>query len=105
MLKLTAAETLRRLAEAKTDFLRLVDRAGFDVSLYKPDKVDPQTPHARDELYVIASGAGLFHCGGATESFATGDVFFVGAGEDHRFENFSSDFSAWVIFFGPKPGR
>lgn len=103
MLKLTNAEALQRLAETKTDFARLLEKQNFDVSLYKPDKTDPQTPHARDELYVIASGEGQFFCAGETEAFGTGDVLFVAASVEHRFENFTDDFSAWVIFFGPRP--
>ena len=58
MSRFTKVETVRRLAESKTDFLRVLEEDAFDVSLYKPDKTDPQTPHARDELYVIASGSG-----------------------------------------------
>jgi mannose-6-phosphate isomerase-like protein (cupin superfamily) len=105
MLKLTARDALRRLADTKTNFARLIEKETFDVSLYKPDKMDPQTPHARDELYVIASGEGQFRCDGLTTAFATGDVLFVAAGVEHRFENFTDDFSAWVIFFGPRPAH
>ena len=105
MLKLTVRDALQRLAESKTDIARLIEKQNFDVSLYKPDKTDPQTPHARDELYVIASGSGKFCCAGETDAFGTGDVLFVAAGVEHRFENFSADFSAWVIFFGPRPAR
>jgi len=103
MLKFTTSEALQRLAETKTDFARLIEKNSFDVSLYKPDKTDMQTPHKRDELYVIASGSGQFLCSGEREAFGMGDVFFVAAGVDHRFENFTADFSAWVIFFGPRP--
>ncbi|HTW33022.1 MAG TPA: cupin domain-containing protein [Rhizomicrobium sp.] len=105
MLKLTAGDALRRLAETKTDFARLIEKDSFDVSLYKPEKIDPQTPHARDELYVIASGSGKFLCDGETESVATGDVLLVAAGAQHRFENFTDDFSTWVIFLGNRPGK
>jgi mannose-6-phosphate isomerase-like protein (cupin superfamily) len=105
MLKLTARDALRRLADTKTDFARLIEKDIFDVSLYKPEKIDPQTPHARDELYVIASGSGKFFCADETQCIATGDVLFVAAGVEHRFENFTDDFSAWVIFFGSRPGK
>jgi mannose-6-phosphate isomerase-like protein (cupin superfamily) len=67
-----------------------------------PEKIDPQTPHARAELYVIASGSGKFFCDGETTTIASGDVLFVAAGVEHRFENFTDDFSAWVIFFGAR---
>jgi len=105
MLKLTVGESLQRLAETNADFARLIEKDIFDVSLYKPEKINPQTPHVRDELYVIASGSGKFFCAGETESVTTGDVLFVAAGVEHRFENFTADFSAWVIFFGPRPGK
>jgi hypothetical protein len=31
-------------------------------------RVDPQTPHTRDELYVIAAGTGDFTCGNETRT-------------------------------------
>jgi len=34
-----------------------------------------------------------------------GDVLFVAAGVEHRFLNISDDFSAWVVFWGPKGGE
>jgi mannose-6-phosphate isomerase-like protein (cupin superfamily) len=105
MLKLTARDALQRLADTKTDFARLIEKETFDVSLYRPEKIDPQTPHARDELYVIASGSGKFFCAGETEAIATGDVLFVAAGVEHRFEDFTDDFATWVIFIGARPGK
>ena len=33
------------------------------------------------------------------------DVLFVEAGQPHRFENMSPDFSTWVIFWGPEGGE
>jgi mannose-6-phosphate isomerase-like protein (cupin superfamily) len=37
--------------------------------------------------------------------FVSGDLLFVPAGETHRFEEFSDDFAAWVIFYGPEGGE
>ena len=101
MHKLTVGNAVAALHGS--DFARFLERPEFDVSLYRPGKVDPQTPHKRDELYVIASGRGDFFCDGETEPFAAGDVFFVPAGVEHRFRNFSSDFTTWVIFLGKRP--
>ena len=42
MLKLTTGDALRQLAETKTDFARLIEKNAFDVSLYKPEKIDPR---------------------------------------------------------------
>ena len=37
--------------------------------------------------------------------FNAGDLLFVPAGVVHRFEDFSDDFSTWVIFYGPEGGE
>jgi uncharacterized RmlC-like cupin family protein len=37
--------------------------------------------------------------------FGPGDFLFVPAGIEHRFVNFTDDFSTWVIFYGPKGGE
>jgi mannose-6-phosphate isomerase-like protein (cupin superfamily) len=73
--------------------------------IYAPDAVDRQSPHSQDELYIIASGTGVFVKGDERRPFAPQDLIFVEAGVVHRFENFSSDFTAWVIFWGPEGGE
>jgi len=75
------------------------------VKLYAPRGKDPQTPHARDEIYVVISGSGRFSRGKENIAFAPGDVLFVAAGEEHRFEEFGDDFATWVFFFGPEGGE
>ena len=56
-------------------------------------------------LYVIASGRGTFFVGGQRVPFGPGDVLFVGAHVEHRFEGFSDDFATWVVFYGPPGGE
>ncbi|MOA27556.1 Cupin domain protein [compost metagenome] len=56
-------------------------------------------------MYVIISGTGEFFCEGKYVSFKAGDLLFVSAGAEHRFENFTDDFVTWVIFYGPKGGE
>lgn len=34
-----------------------------------------------------------------------GDVLFVPAGVEHRFEDFSDDLAGWVVFYGPEGGE
>ncbi|MER3465256.1 MAG: cupin domain-containing protein [Chitinophagaceae bacterium] len=72
----------------------------MSVEYYAPIGTDPQTPHKQNELYVIASGKGTFCRNSERVSFQQGDVLFVPAGMEHRFENFSHDFATWVIFYG-----
>jgi hypothetical protein len=42
---------------------------------------------------------------GERHRFIAGTTFFVPAGAEHRFENFSPDFATWVVFWGPKGGE
>lgn len=77
----------------------------LQVKMYRPDRQDPQKPHTRDEIYVIARGSGWFVNGGNRHAFQSGDVLFVPAGATHRFEEFSGDFCTWVMFYGPEGGE
>ncbi len=73
--------------------------------LYAPAGHDAQKPHTRDELYLVASGSGVFVNGDTRHDFSPGDVLFVPAGVTHRFESFSVDFAVWVVFYGPEGGE
>ena len=69
------------------------------------DGLDRQQPHDQDELYLIHSGSGQILLGDQHFDAAAGDAFFVSAGVTHRFENFTSDFVTWVVFYGPTGGE
>jgi mannose-6-phosphate isomerase-like protein (cupin superfamily) len=75
------------------------------VELYTPVDRDPQTPHTRDEVYIVARGQGYFFDGEQSRSIEPGALLFVPAGRVHRFENFTPDFAAWVLFYGPEGGE
>ena len=75
------------------------------VELYAPRGQDPQTPHTRDEVYVVVAGRGQFRNGERRHPFGPGDVLFVPAGVVHRFEEFSDDLAVWVFFYGPEGGE
>src|SRR5437763_201573 len=66
------------------------------VELYAPAGRDPQSPHDRDEVYVVARGTGTFFDGSERHPVAPGSFLFVAAGQPHRFEDFSPDFAVWV---------
>jgi len=86
-------------------FQLLFRHGTLDVEIYAPKGTDPQKPHVRDELYVVASGTGWFVCEGRRMRFSPGDALFAAAGEVHRFEDFSDDFIVWVMFYGPEGGE
>ncbi len=75
------------------------------VKYYAPRGDDPQTPHSRDELYVVAHGRGVFFNGMSRLPFGPGDLLFAAASTPHRFEEFTDDFGVWVMFYGPENGE
>ena len=75
------------------------------VELYTPRGHDPQKPHTRDEIYFVTRGNGFFFDGEQRYAVESGSFLFVPAGHVHRFEDFSSDFSIWVAFYGPEGGE
>jgi Cupin domain len=77
----------------------------LEVELYTPRERDPQQPHDRDEVYLVARGTGLFFDGTARRPVGPGTFLFVAAGQAHRFEDFSPDFATWVLFYGPPGGE
>ena len=77
----------------------------LQVKLYAPRGGDPQQPHSRDELYVVARGDGWFVNGERRHRFAPNNVLFAKAGVVHRFEDFSDEFLVWVFFYGPEGGE
>jgi len=86
-------------------FMRGFAHGTMSVELYAPRGHDPQTPHAQDELYFVMQGRGELRIGDACHDFEAGDAFFVPAGMPHRFGNFTDDFAAWVVFWGPQGGE
>jgi mannose-6-phosphate isomerase-like protein (cupin superfamily) len=103
--RLIISSALKSLEDKKESFKELFNHGSLSVEIYKPNTIDLQQPHSRDELYVIATGSGFFVNGESRESFEQGEVLFVPAGVVHRFEDFTEDFSTWVIFYGPEGGE
>jgi mannose-6-phosphate isomerase-like protein (cupin superfamily) len=104
--KITLAEALDRLPGILHEqVVSVFERGSLEVKLYAPAGQDPQTPHSRDEIYVVARGVGEFVFGAERQAFGPHDVLFAAAGFEHRFENFSDDFAVWVFFYGPEGGE
>lgn len=108
----SVAKSVFSLAEARQVPLPLGRRSAeifthgtLEVRLYAPRGVDPQTPHDRDEVYVVAHGRGQFFVNGRRQAFGPGDLLFVPAHAEHRFEDFSDDLEVWVLFYGPVGGE
>ena len=110
-------EFLKTLVEATTQLdagwrnelgfpsIRVLSHGSLLVKVYAPRGSDPQQPHTRDEVYIVARGTGEFVCAGERKKFQATDLLFVPAGKIHRFENFTDDLTLWVIFYGPEGGE
>ena len=104
--RLTVPEALARLPGPEGErFVELFRHGTLSVELYAPRGSDPQSPHTRDEVYVVVSGKGQFLNGADRHPYGPGDVLFVPAGVTHRFEEFTDDLAAWVFFYGPEGGE
>lgn len=108
---LSLATALSRLQQSDSArSVLLFEHGTLQVKMYVPrgsngELIDPQTPHTRDELYVVARGSGVFFNGESRRKFEVGDLIFAPAGSQHRFEDFSEDFAVWVMFYGPEGGE
>ena len=102
-----------RLAEAQAGIpgpagehsVSLWQRGTLNVKLSLPVPPNQQPPHAQDEVYVIIRGRGVLVHDGARDAFEAGDLLFVAAGTEHRFEDFTEDLAVWVVFYGPAGGE
>ena len=104
--RIPLADGLARIptAEGKR-FTPVFEHGSLEVEVYAPRGTDPQQPHTRDEIYVVMEGRGTFVDGSVRYPFQPGDLIFVPAGVVHRFEDFTDDFSTWVLFYGPEGGE
>ena len=119
-LRVTVADARTTPKDAGRSTALLLAHGSMELRWFAPKEHDPQTPHDRDELYIVVSGTGVFMR--AVESlpfddtslpiqgeervrFGPGDALFVAAGTVHRFEEFSEDFASWIVFYGPEGGE
>lgn len=75
------------------------DQNNSTLLLYAPFPLDQQTPHNRDEMYVVARGTARFVAGEAERAIVPGDSIFVSKAERHKFLDPSQDFAVWAFFY------
>jgi mannose-6-phosphate isomerase-like protein (cupin superfamily) len=64
--------------------------------------LDDQSPHTEDEIYVVTAGRGRIVTPSGSADVGPGDVIFVPAGEEHRFDVIED--LAVLVVFGPAYG-
>lgn len=84
------------------EFLRSPD---LSVGLYElpAGGIDPQGPHAEDEVYYVVAGRATITVGDEERVVMAGSVVFVGAGVVHRFHDIDEDLVI-IVAFGPAEG-
>ena len=103
--RVSMAEAAGESIEAGRASALLMRHGSMTLRWYAPKGGDPQQPHGQDELYIVATGTGIFVNGDDRVPYKPGDVLFAAAGQVHRFEEFSDDFATWVVFCGPEGGE
>jgi mannose-6-phosphate isomerase-like protein (cupin superfamily) len=86
-------------------FVNVLQRGSVRLLLSLPLNPNEQAPHVQDEVYFIVRGSGILVHHGKRDAFEPGDVMFVAAGTEHRFEDFTDDLAVWVVFYGPPGGE
>ncbi len=85
--------------------VRVLQRGTVDIVLGTPARPNEQTPHEQDEFYFAVRGRGVLFHDGKRDAFEAGDLLFVAALTEHRFEDFSDDLLVWRVFYGPGGGE
>lgn len=105
-MKFEPAKLLAKLPFAPTDkwpggvpFVGAFSSGDFELEFFAPRGVDTQTPHDKDEFYIIVSGSADLILKGEAVACRPGDAVFVEKHAEHHFVNISDDFATWVIFF------
>jgi mannose-6-phosphate isomerase-like protein (cupin superfamily) len=112
-MKTSARSLVIRIAQARAGIpgpagehsVSVFERGTLNVKLSLPVRPNQQTPHEQDEIYVIMSGRGVLFHDGKREPFEPGDLMFIAAGTEHRFEDFTDDLAVWVVFYGARGGE
>jgi mannose-6-phosphate isomerase-like protein (cupin superfamily) len=79
------------------EFLRI---PAMSVGYYALDVggVDPQSPHAEDEVYYVIRGRGAISIAGRDHPVEPGETIFVAKGVDHRFHSITEPLELLVVF-------
>jgi mannose-6-phosphate isomerase-like protein (cupin superfamily) len=97
-------DLLRQRAEGGERYLEFLRDGHFSGGLYvlEAGEVDPQTPHAEDEVYYVVRGLAGFECEGHSVPVSPGSILFVEARARHRFHSIAERLEVLVFFAPPE---
>lgn len=96
------SEIMREHEQAGKLYLEFLRVPSLSLGLYvlPAGGVDPQKPHAEDEIYYILSGHGAILVGEERRPVQPGSIIFVAAGVEHRFYDITEALQI-LVFFAP----
>lgn len=97
------ANLLEQHAARGNAYLEFLRVPALNAGLYRlpAGQVDPQQPHAEDEVYYIIEGRATFTCDDHDPQPAgPGSIIYVEAGRGHRFTDIAEDLTILVLFAG-----
>lgn len=95
-------ELMKRHVKQEELYLEFLRAPDLSMGLYvlPAGGVDPQEPHAEDEVYYVASGKATIDVGGEDGPVSIGSIVYVPAGVPHRFHTIEEDL-VLLVFFAP----
>jgi mannose-6-phosphate isomerase-like protein (cupin superfamily) len=96
-------DIVRDRAGSGKPYLQFINKTTMSLGLYAlpAGGVDPQSPHAEDEIYYVVSGRGTIEVAGERRSVQPGSIIYVARDVEHRFLDITEDLSI-LVFFAPE---
>ncbi len=91
-------------AAGERPYLEFLRNESMSLGLYAlpAGGIDPQRPHAEDEVYYVVSGRGQVTVGDETQQVEPGSIVFVAAHVPHKFHDITEDLKLLVFFAPPE---
>jgi mannose-6-phosphate isomerase-like protein (cupin superfamily) len=100
-MQISTKSALEKLKSTDAKFLELFRYDSLSVEIYKPEGKDLQSPHTKDEAYIIVEGNGTFNLNGKITQFTKGDFYFCSCTYRTSLRNFLRRFfNLGLVFWG-----
>ena len=105
--RVSVAEAMEKLPRPGGErYAKVLEHGTLEIEIYAPRGTRSRRSRTRATRSTSSSRAGASSATAPNlERFGPGDVLFVPAHEEHRFETFTDDLVVWVMFYGPEGGE